>query len=221
MILVYLETLRDPGKFARAAEKAIAAGKRIAAVKVGRSESAQRMVTAHTGGIAGEDAVYNSFFRRHGILRAEDLDGLVETGLLLAKMSQAPPRGGVAVITVSGGEAALAADLLAEKGVLLPDFGPDTVRYALEQRVPPLRHSPHPRSTPMGSGGIASDSAGSFARCSPTTPYGTVVLCMDTFASGVESAMGEEQAPSLRRGRWRNRKGRRIRQQHERRRHES
>ena len=159
VILVYLETLREPDKFARAAEKAIAAGKRIAAVKVGRSESAQRMVAAHTGGIAGEDAVYDSYFRRHGILRAEDLDGLVETGLLLATMSQAPPRGGVAVITVSGGEAALAADLLAEKGVLLPDFGPDTVR-ALASAFPP---SPPraTRSTPMGSDGIASDSTGS------------------------------------------------------------
>lgn len=192
VILVYLETLREPDKFARAAEKAIAAGKRIAAVKVGRSESAQRMVAAHTGGIAGEDAVYDSYFRRHGILRAEDLDSLVETGLLLATMSQAPPRGGVAVITVSGGEAALAADLLAEKGVLLPDFGPDTVR-ALEGAFPPFAT---PRN-PVDAYGLGWDRE-RFNRIVKAVladdAIGTVVLCMDTFASGVESTMGEEQA---------------------------
>ena len=168
VILVYLETLREPDKFARAADKAIAAGKRIAAIKVGRSESAQRMVAAHTGGIAGEDAVYDSFLRRHGILRAEDLDGLVETGLLLATMPEAPPRGGVAVITVSGGEAALAADLLAEKGVLLPDFAPHTTD-ALERAFPPFA-TRATRSTPTASAGIASASPVSLARCSRTTP---------------------------------------------------
>ena len=190
VILVYLETLREPGKFARAAEKANAAGKRIAAVKVGRSESAQRMVAAHTGGIAGEDAVYDAFFRRHGILRAEDLDGLVETGLLLAAMSEAPPRGGVALITVSGGEAALAADLLAEKGVLLPDFAPRTVR-ALESAFPPFAT---PRN-PVDAYGLGWDRE-RFARILHAVladdAIGTAVLCMDTHEPGVETTMSEE-----------------------------
>ena len=190
VILVYLETLREPDKFARAADKANAAGKRIAAVKVGRSESAQRMVAAHTGGIAGEDAVYDSFFRRHGILRAEDLDGLVETGLMLAAMPQAPPRGGVAVITVSGGEAALAADLLAEKGVLLPDFAPHTVR-ALESAFPPFAT---PRN-PVDAYGLGWERE-RFSRIVHAVladgAIGTVVLCMDTFAPEVETTMREE-----------------------------
>ena len=187
VILVYLETLREPAKFARAAEKATAAGKRIAAVKVGRSESAQRMVAAHTGGIAGEDAVYEAFFRRHGILRAEDIDGLVESGLLLAAMPGAPPREGVAVVTISGGEAALAADLLAEKGVLLPDFAPDTVR-ALETAFPPFAT---PRN-PVDAYGLGWD-RDRFARILRAVladdAIGTVVLCMDTYEPGVETTM--------------------------------
>ena len=190
VILVYLETLREPDKFARAAEKANAAGKRIAVVKVGRSESAQRMVAAHTGGIAGEDAVYDSFFRRHGILRAEDLDGLVETGLLLATMPEAPPRGGVAVITVSGGEAALAADLLAEKGVLLPDFAPHTTD-ALERAFPPFAT---PRN-PVDAYGLGWDRE-RFTRIVRAVladdAIGTVALCMDTYEPGVEMTMSEE-----------------------------
>ena len=190
VILVYLETLREPDKFARAAEKANAAGKRIGAVKVGRSESAQRMVAAHTGGIAGEDAVYDSFFRRHGILRAEDLDGLIEIGLLLATKAKAPPRGGVAVITVSGGEAALAADLLAEKGILLPDFAPHTVA-ALESAFPPFAT---PRN-PVDAYGLGWDRE-RFTRIARAVladdAIGTVVLCMDTYEPGVEATMSEE-----------------------------
>ncbi len=190
VVLVYLETLREPDKFARAAEKAIAAGKRIAAVKVGRSESAQRMVAAHTGGIAGEDAVYDAFFRRHGILRAEDLDGLVEIGLLLALMPSAPPQGGVAVVTVSGGEAALAADLLAEKGIALPDFAPETVA-ALESAFPPFAT---PRN-PVDAYGLGWDRE-RFTRILRAVladgGIGTVVLCMDTFEPGVETTMSEE-----------------------------
>ena len=190
VILVYLETLREPDKFAQAAEKAVAAGKRIAAVKVGRSESAQRMVAAHTGGIAGEDAVYDAFFRRHGILRAEDLDGLVETGLLLATMTEGSSRGGVALITVSGGEAALAADLLAEKGVLLPDFAPRTVR-ALERAFPPFAT---PRN-PVDAYGLGWDRE-RFARILHAVladeTIGTAVLCMDTHEPGVETTMSEE-----------------------------
>ena len=190
VVLVYLETLRDPAGFARAADRARAAGKRIAVVKVGRSDTAQRMVAAHTGGVAGQDAVYDAFFRRHGILRAEDLDGLVEAGFLLAARPRPPPREGVAVITVSGGEAALAADLLAEKGVLLPELSPRTVK-ALAEAFPPFAT---PRN-PVDAYGLGWDRE-RFAHIVRTVladeAVGSAVLCMDTYAPGVETTMSGE-----------------------------
>ena len=192
VILVYLETLRDPGKFARAAERAMAAGKRIAAVKVGRSEGAQRMVAAHTGGIAGEDAVYDAFFRRLGILRAEDLDGLIEAGLLLSAIPEPPATEGVAVLTLSGGEAALAADLCAEQGVALPDFAPAT-RSALAEALPPFAG---PRN-PVDAYGLGWDARRfeHMLRAVLADPaIGTAMLCMDTFEPGVEATMSEELA---------------------------
>ena len=192
VILVYLETLRDPGKFARAAERALSAGKRIAAVKVGRSESAQRMVAAHTGGIAGEDAVYDAFFRRLGILRVEDLDGLIEAGLLLSAIPEPPAAEGVAVVTLSGGEAALAADLFAEKGVVLPDLAPATLS-ALAEALPPFAT---PRN-PVDAYGLGWD-AQRFEHILHTVladpAIGTAMLCMDTFEPGVERTMSEELA---------------------------
>ena len=190
LILVYLETLRDPARFARAAERARTAGKRIAAVKVGRSESAQRMVAAHTGGIAGEDAVYDAFFRRHRILRAEDLDGLIEAGLLLSACPEAPARDGVAVITVSGGEAALAADILAEKGVLLPELAPRTVD-ALAAALPPFAAPRNPVDA-YGLGWDRERFAHIVRMVLADAAVDTVVLCMDTYEPGVETRMSEE-----------------------------
>ena len=192
VILVYLETLRDPARFARAAERADAAGKRIAVVKVGRSESAQRMVAAHTGGIAGEDAVYDAFFRRHRILRAEDLDGLIETGLLLSARPEAPARDGVAIITVSGGEAALAADLLAEKGILLPEFASQTVQ-ALAAAFPPFATPRNPVDA-YGLGWDRERFAHIVRAVLADAAVDTVVLCMDIHEPGVEDTMNEELA---------------------------
>src|SRR5262249_27027356 len=53
VICLFLETVRHPGKFLAAAERARARGTLVVAIKVGRSVAAARSVAAHTGGIAG------------------------------------------------------------------------------------------------------------------------------------------------------------------------
>ncbi|HEY6431119.1 MAG TPA: CoA-binding protein, partial [Acetobacteraceae bacterium] len=54
VILLFLETVRDPALFAQAARTALASGKRIVALKLGRSEIGRTLVQAHTGSLAGE-----------------------------------------------------------------------------------------------------------------------------------------------------------------------
>ena len=69
VILVYLETLRDPARFARAAERARGGRethRRGQGREGARAPSARWRRTPE--GVAGEDAVYDAFFRRHGIL---------------------------------------------------------------------------------------------------------------------------------------------------------
>jgi acyl-CoA synthetase (NDP forming) len=70
IIALYLETLRDPGKFRRAAFKAMAAGKPIVAFKVGRSEARVRSAVSHTGALAGADGMCDALFAQLGIIRA-------------------------------------------------------------------------------------------------------------------------------------------------------
>ncbi len=120
-----LEGIRDPAGFRRAAAAAMSAGKPLVVCKVGRTETAQRTVSAHTGSLAGEDEVIDAVFRQDGVVRVRGLEELVETCAMLATSGW--PRGGrTAVLTTSGGACGLIADLAEATAIELPDFAPET-----------------------------------------------------------------------------------------------
>lgn len=127
VVMLFLETIRDPGRFAAAAAEAAGRGKRIVALKVGRTEGGRAAIAAHTGALSGEDAVYDAFFRRHGIVRVGDIDEMVETAMLLAKYPTPPERRRAIVVTTSGGEAALVDDLGADLGLCFATLAPATL----------------------------------------------------------------------------------------------
>src|SRR5437762_3234543 len=68
---LYLEGVRDAARFARAAERARAAGKPIALIKAGRTAAATRTVRTHTGSLAGADAAFAAFCAQAGIPRRQ------------------------------------------------------------------------------------------------------------------------------------------------------
>jgi acetyltransferase len=72
VVLLFLETIRDPTGLAAAVAKARAAGQIVLAVKVGRSARARAAVTAHSGAVSGEDSVVAAYFRKYGIVRAHE-----------------------------------------------------------------------------------------------------------------------------------------------------
>jgi acetate---CoA ligase (ADP-forming) len=113
LILLFLETIRDPAGLAASVRKARDAGQTILAMKVGRSERARAAVNAHSGALSGEDRVVDAYFRQLGIVRAPDLDDLVQIARL--KLGP-PPRLGAqpAYITLSGGQGAALADAAAD-----------------------------------------------------------------------------------------------------------
>jgi acetate---CoA ligase (ADP-forming) len=121
VILLYVETIRNPEAFAAAAREALTRDKPIVALKLGRSENGRALVQAHTGSLAGEDRLYDAFFRKLGIVRVFDLDEMLDTALLLSACPQTRPMGGVVAVTLSGGEAALIADIGSDRKV---DFSP-------------------------------------------------------------------------------------------------
>ncbi len=137
VVLVFLETIRDPARFIEAAGQARERGKPVIALKVGRSEGGRVAVAAHTGALAGEDAVYDAFFERHGIVRVRDLDEMVEAATLFASYPSPPASRNVVAVTLSGGEAALAADLGAELGLRFPELSPATLER-IQPAFPPF-----------------------------------------------------------------------------------
>ena len=127
VVLLFLETIRDPALFAQAAQEARRRGKRIVALKLGSSEGGRALVQAHTGSLAGEDRLYDAFFRAHGIIRVRDLDEMLEMAVVFAADPAPPPTPSVVPVTLSGGEAALMADLAAGLGIDYPTLSPETL----------------------------------------------------------------------------------------------
>jgi acyl-CoA synthetase (NDP forming) len=121
VVLLFLETIRDPAGLAAAAAKARAAGQTLVALKIGRSAKGRTAVVAHSGALSGEDAVVTEYFRKHGIIRVRDVDDLVQIAKLKLRPPPAPTAS-PAVITLSGGQAAAVADAADEIGVTLADF---------------------------------------------------------------------------------------------------
>ena len=116
---LFVEGLRDVGRFARAARRALEAGIPIVAIKVGASAEGARASQSHTAALTGSDSVYDALFDRLGICRAESLTELIET---LKLFSVTGPLQGNEVLSLScsGGEAAIMGDRLSAAGLACP-----------------------------------------------------------------------------------------------------
>jgi acetate---CoA ligase (ADP-forming) len=126
-IAVFLEGIRDGRRFAEVAVRALAAGKPVVVFKVGRSEQGRRNSLAHTGAIAGDDAVADAAFAQFGVVRTRSLEELIATAGLFAALPRLPRGRRMGVVSASGGACGIIADLAADEGIDLPDFTPATV----------------------------------------------------------------------------------------------
>jgi acetate---CoA ligase (ADP-forming) len=130
-----IEELRRPEELAPVAQAALAAGKPIIVLKIGRSEAGRRAASAHTAALAGRDVVYDAAFRAHGLIRVDDLDELWQVPNLFASVPL-PAGRGVGVISTSGGLNGLLADLLHREGLHVPPLSSASVDD-LRSKLPP------------------------------------------------------------------------------------
>jgi len=154
-----LEGFRDPADFLAAAEAAFEAEKPLVVLKVGRSEASRRAVIAHTGSLAGADAVVDAVLRQKGAIRVTSPEELMETCALLATSGW--PRGGrTAVVTTSGGACGLVSDLASGTRVEIPDFAPET-KGRLAELLPTFGTPQNPLDTT----GVIVNQPGLLAAC--------------------------------------------------------
>jgi acyl-CoA synthetase (NDP forming) len=134
VICLFLEEISDPERFGRAAEEADRAGKPIVVLKVGSSQAGQEAALAHTGSVAGDDAVVDAVLRQLNVIRVTSLEELLCTGALLGYDRW--PRGRrMGVLSTSGGACDIIADRASDQGIEIPPFAVETADV-IAQHVP-------------------------------------------------------------------------------------
>ncbi|MCU1656080.1 MAG: CoA-binding protein [Pseudonocardiales bacterium] len=135
-IAMIVEQVRRPAAFLEAAYRARALGKPLLALKLGRSAIGQRMGASHTGALMGNARDYNAAFAQTGVLVTRDLDDLFDQCQLFANLAPERWRTSrrVAVLTASGGDAALVSDAFETLDIPLPVD--DEVAAWTRERVP-------------------------------------------------------------------------------------
>lgn len=123
IIALVMEKIRRPDAFFEAAARARELGKPIIVVKLARTERTQRMAKSHTGTLVGDSWVYEQAFKQAGILRADEIDELVDRLQFLGQFPKQrwSPVNGLFVFTGTGGFAAMMGDLAEEEHVNVPE----------------------------------------------------------------------------------------------------
>ena len=145
-VMLFVEGFKRPELFLALADRALAMGKPILAVKVGRSHQARAAAVAHSGSLAGEDRVTDAALEAAGVIRCRDLDELVEAAELVAgadRLGRGVGAGRTGVVTVSTGEASLVADLAQATGLDLPPV-PEPARAAILRGLPTMGYIGNP-----------------------------------------------------------------------------
>jgi acyl-CoA synthetase (NDP forming) len=117
VIASLIETVRRPDAFRAALALAAERGVPVLALKVGRTDVAKDMVTAHSGALAGEDGAYEALFDAYGVHRVATLDELADAMELFSTPRRIAGGSGIASVHDSGGERALFVDVAADEGV--------------------------------------------------------------------------------------------------------
>ena len=183
VLALLLETVRDPGAFraqlARAAELEIP----VLAMKVGRTEASQAMVTAHSGALAGEHGAYEALFAAYGVHEMRTLDEMADTMELFSCPRRVRGGSGIASVHDSGGERAMFADLAADLDVPFARIGSQTVARIADLLDPGME-----AENPLDAWGTGIDGdaifLGAFAAFADDPEVGASVFCVDMTVQG-------------------------------------
>ncbi|MHC8508178.1 MAG: acetate--CoA ligase family protein [Rhodospirillales bacterium] len=119
VIGMYVEGFTDLKKFAASALRARAKGVPVVVIKAGRSALARSTVHSHTGALGGEDRYMDALFKRLGVARCATLSEFIETCKFL-HIAGPLPGNRLMLLGCSGGDMAMAADVLDKTGLELP-----------------------------------------------------------------------------------------------------
>jgi acetate---CoA ligase (ADP-forming) len=147
VVALYVEGLEDGARILRISARARARGIQIVLLKSGRSEVGQLAAASHTGKMASSYAVYRDVLEQAGVVTVDSvvdlLIALEAFAFLKSPRVTGDPRGGLSVLSSSGGAGALLADHGSEYGVPMAQFSANT-QARLEEFLPAFARKANP-----------------------------------------------------------------------------
>ncbi|MBU1627547.1 acetate--CoA ligase family protein [bacterium] len=127
VIMVHIETLKDPKGFLEIASK-ITKKKPILALKSGKTPEGAKAVSSHTGTLMEQDTTTDVIFKKSGVLRFQTEDDMIQAAIAFS--TQPVPKGDrIAMITNTGGPGILAVDECIESGMTLSKLEKKTMDH--------------------------------------------------------------------------------------------
>jgi len=149
-ITMYLETIRDAGRFMEVARR-VTKEKPVIVYKAGKTPDAARAASSHTGALAGRKEVYEGVLRQAGLIISPTVELLLPLG---HAMIERPPLRGkrVGIATVGGSWGVILADVLGEEGLSVPELSSDLQKKIRALGMPERASTKNPID--MGAAGL-------------------------------------------------------------------
>ena len=139
VVVCYIEQFGDFPAFARAVAKCREADTPVIGITPGVSQAARQVTLSHTGALSTGPEISAAALEAAGVIQAKDVDEALDYASLFTQLPRRAWREvkKVAVVSISGGFAALIADALETYGLEMPPMPPE-VQEILPDGVPRL-----------------------------------------------------------------------------------
>jgi acyl-CoA synthetase (NDP forming) len=125
VICAYIEGVKDGKRFTQLV-KETNKKKPVVIWKGGVTSVGARAASSHTGALAGNEEVWDAFFKQTGAIRVSSLEELADVAMTLLYLRPRPRGNRVGVMLGGGGYSVQTADLCTKEGLELPIFSEET-----------------------------------------------------------------------------------------------
>ncbi|MBI2227084.1 MAG: acetate--CoA ligase family protein [Betaproteobacteria bacterium] len=157
-IISYVEGFKDGRAYLKAARK-VTPVKPIVMYKAGRTDEGKGAAKSHSGSLAGDYTVASGVLRQAGVVLVTQSDHLYPVAEALAILPPLPTRR-VAILSEGGGPITIAAEALAERGMVLAQLTQDT-----QQKLKGIVPNASALSNPVDAGGGTDPRAEYYGLC--------------------------------------------------------
>lgn len=142
VIGLYLEGYKEARKLLDTMAR-IAIKKPVVVLKVGKSEKGAWAANSHTGSLAGSDKIYDAAFRQYGIIRTQDIVGLMDT-LQAFDQLPLPADNNLFILSQAGGPGIICTDAVSKHPIINMPIINNRSKDELEKLLPEMANICNP-----------------------------------------------------------------------------